>query len=66
MMPVKNGVDALREFRSRGDATPVVVITSKTEAALSDMFDGLQTAGHLVKPLTPTGLVQVVKDIIEN
>ena len=60
MMPVKNGVDALREFRSRGDQTPVIVITSKSEATISDVFDGLEVAVHMVKPLSPESLVKSI------
>ena len=64
MMPVKNGVDALREFRERGDDTPVILITSKTEAALSDMFEGLHVSRHMVKPLTPALLADAIGALV--
>jgi len=64
MMPVKNGIDALKEFRDRGDQTPVVVITSKTEASLTDMLEGLEVADHLIKPLTPAGIVKTVESMV--
>ena len=63
MMPVKNGVDALREFRSRGDETPVIVITSKNEATLSDVFEGLQVSVYMVKPLSPESLVKSINSL---
>jgi len=65
MMPVMDGVNALREFRSRGHRTPVILITSKSEATITDAFEGLQVAVHMVKPLSPESLVKSIDLLCE-
>ena len=65
LMPNKSGVLALREFRERGGSTPVLIISSKTEASLVDAFAGCETGGHLLKPLTPQVLVDSIDGLLE-
>jgi len=50
MMPIKDGLQALREIRASGNTTPVIMLTAKAE--VDDRVDGL-TAGaddYLTKP----------------
>ena len=52
MMPKMDGIQALREIRAMGDATPVIMLTAKSE--VDDRIDGL-TAGaddYLTKPFS--------------
>ena len=40
MMPVKDGITALKELRDAGDVTPVIMLTAKSE--VDDRITGLR------------------------
>ncbi len=50
MMPVMDGITALKELRSRGDLTPVIMLTAKSE--IDDRVEGLDAGAddYLTKP----------------
>ena len=50
MMPKKDGIRVLREMRSRGDRTPVLLLTAKSE--IDDRVEGLDSGAndYLTKP----------------
>lgn len=50
MMPVMDGVTALRKLRARGDRTPVLLLTAKSE--IDDKVEGLDSGAndYLTKP----------------
>ena len=50
MMPKKNGIEVLKELRSRGDSTPVLLLTAKAE--IDDRVTGLDSGAndYLTKP----------------
>lgn len=50
MMPKKDGISVLREMRSRGDTTPVLLLTAKSE--IDDKVLGLDSGAndYLTKP----------------
>ncbi|MCQ2462745.1 MAG: response regulator transcription factor [Clostridia bacterium] len=50
MMPKKDGIEVLRELRSRGNSTPVLILTAKSE--ISDKISGLDFGAddYLTKP----------------
>ena len=50
MMPKKNGIAVLKELRSRGDSTPVLLLTAKAE--IDDRVTGLDSGAndYLTKP----------------
>ncbi|MBR6594421.1 MAG: response regulator transcription factor [Clostridia bacterium] len=52
MMPKKNGLEVLRQLRSSGDMTPVILLTAKD--AISDRVEGLNTGAddYLIKPFS--------------
>ena len=52
MMPVKSGLDALRELRARGDRTYVIMLTAMAEE--DDRVTGLDTGAddYLTKPFS--------------
>ena len=50
MMPVKDGITALKEVRAAGDVTPVIMLTAKSE--VDDRITGLDAGAddYLTKP----------------
>ena len=52
MMPVKDGLTALRELRSSGNTTPVIMLTAMTQ--VDDRIDGLSAGAddYLTKPFS--------------
>ncbi len=55
-MPVKNGLDLVRDIRSTGSATPILMVT--TEAEKDRVVEAI-TAGvsdYVIKPFTPETL----------
>lgn len=66
LMPVVNGVEALREFRARGGTTEVVLMTSRIEALVSDVFDEQELGGHLIKPLTSGDVNAAVDAVLDS
>ena len=50
MMPKRDGFEVLREMRSRGDRTPVLLLTAKSE--IDDRVEGLDSGAndYLTKP----------------
>lgn len=50
MMPVKDGITALKEVRAAGDVTPVIMLTAKSE--VDDRITGLDSGAddYLTKP----------------
>ncbi len=57
MMPKKNGIDVLKEIRSQGIDTPVLLLTAKSE--ISDKVEGLDSGAddYLAKPFAMPELV---------
>ena len=55
MMPVMDGVTAVKEMRKTGDMTPVLMLTAKTE--VEDRITGLDAGAddYLTKPFSITG-----------
>jgi two-component system chemotaxis response regulator CheY len=63
-MPVMDGLQFLREFRSTDRRTPVLVLTTETEAAKKEEAKRLGATGWIVKPFKPEDLVKVVKRVV--
>lgn len=61
MMPKMDGLTLVRTLRSRGDATPVLFLTSRDSVA--DKVEGLESGGdyYLVKPFHFDELLAVVR-----
>lgn len=61
MMPKKNGLEVLRELRSQGISTPVLILTAKSE--VEDRIIGLDTGAddYLTKPFNMGELLARVR-----
>jgi DNA-binding response OmpR family regulator len=63
MLPGKNGVEVLRSIRKQGNATPVLLLTAKSEA--EDKINGLDTGAddYLTKPFVSGELLARLRAI---
>lgn len=61
MMPVKDGITALKEIRASGDVTPVILLTAKAE--IDDRVEGLDAGAddYLTKPFAMKELLARVR-----
>ena len=61
MLPKLNGFDVLRRLRAEGNATPVLMLTAKSET--SDKVEGLDSGAdyYLTKPFEPKELLACVR-----
>ncbi len=61
MLPKKDGLTVLRELRQAGNATPVLMLTARSE--LSDRVAGLDSGAdyYLTKPFEPRELLACVR-----
>ena len=66
MMPVKDGLSVLRELRSSGLSTPVLLLTARGE--LEDRVTGLEAGAddYLPKPYAMTELLARVKALLRR
>lgn len=63
-MPVIDGLQFLREFRAMNRRTPVLMLTTETEARKKEEAKRLGATGWIVKPFKPEDLVKVVKRVV--
>ena len=63
-MPVMNGLEFLREFKKTNRTTPVLMLTTETEAAKKQEAKSLGATGWIVKPFNPNDLIKVVKRVV--
>ncbi|WP_457599977.1 response regulator [Hydrogenivirga sp.] len=63
-MPVMDGLTFLREFRATNKRTPVLMLTTETEAKKKEQAKSLGATGWIVKPFKPEDLVKVVKRVV--
>jgi two-component system, OmpR family, response regulator MprA len=66
LMPMLNGLDTCRALRSRGIATPVLVLTARD--AIDDRVDGLEAGAddYLVKPFALRELLARVNALLRR
>ena len=66
MMPFMDGITALREMRSRGFKTPVIILSAKGEEY--DKITGFDagTDDYVVKPFSPKELMARVKAVVNR
>lgn len=63
MMPVKDGITALKELREAGDVTPVIMLTAKSE--VDDRITGLDSGvdDYLTKPFAIGELLARIRSL---
>ena len=62
-MPVLNGLDALRELRSRGFTTKVIILTMHNDAALAREAFRAGASGYLLKSSAGEELIGAVNEV---
>jgi DNA-binding response OmpR family regulator len=63
MMPRKSGIDALRELRSEGVATPTLIVSAHTDGGDGDDHAGLAIAGYISKPIDFDQLFRTIAEL---
>jgi DNA-binding response OmpR family regulator len=51
MMPLKSGIDALRELRAEGVETPALIVSAHQNAGDADAPTDLEISGYVTKPI---------------
>lgn len=66
MMPKKSGLEVLKELRARGDNTPVLLLTAKTE--IEDRIEGLDLGAddYLPKPFAMGELLARIRAMLRR
>jgi two-component system alkaline phosphatase synthesis response regulator PhoP len=67
-MPVKNGIDSLRELKSEATLKhiPVVIVTTRGEPAAIELCRSLGCAEFITKPLDRVQLLVTVKKLLDG
>jgi CheY-like chemotaxis protein len=67
-MPVKNGIDSLRDMKSEATLKhiPVVIVTTRGEPAAIELCRALGCAEFITKPLDRLQLVDTVKKLLDG
>jgi two-component system chemotaxis response regulator CheY len=63
-MPNMNGIDFIRNARTILRFTPILTLTTESQAAKRDEAKKLGATGWLVKPVAGPDLVKVVKQVL--
>jgi CheY-like chemotaxis protein len=68
MMPGRSGLDVLSELRRDPTlaATPVVMLTARTQVADRDAAEAAGADYYLAKPFSPLQLISVVEELLEK
>lgn len=63
-MPVMNGLDFIREVRQILRFTPILILTTESEASKREEAKRLGATGWLVKPVSGQDLINVVRRVL--
>ena len=63
-MPVMDGLEFIKNVRSVLRFTPILILTTESEQSKRDVAKKLGATGWLVKPVSGTDLVNVVKKVL--
>ncbi len=66
MMPIVDGLEACRRIRARGDTTPILILTARTE--ITDRVEGLDAGAddYLVKPFALEELLARLRALLRR
>jgi DNA-binding response OmpR family regulator len=62
MMPKKTGLVVAEELKARGDQTPVIFLTAKSDEPRYQTFG----KGYIAKPFEPTQICQRIDEILKG
>ena len=65
-IPEMSGIDVLKQLRSRGIATPVIVISGRSDADLDDLVRNLGAVAVLRKPPNNEELIGLLRQAISE
>jgi two-component system chemotaxis response regulator CheY len=63
-MPVMNGLDLIKSARSILRFTPILALTTESQASKRDEAKRLGATGWLVKPVGGSDLIRVIKQVL--
>jgi two-component system chemotaxis response regulator CheY len=63
-MPVMNGLDLIKSARSVLRFTPILALTTESQASKRDEAKRLGATGWLVKPVGGSDLIRVIKQVL--
>jgi DNA-binding response OmpR family regulator len=63
MMPRKSGIDALRELRSEGTDTPVLIVSAHQGAEDATAPTDLEISGYVAKPIDFDALFETIAEL---
>jgi CheY-like chemotaxis protein len=63
MMPRKSGIDALRELRAAGIATPALIVSAHQDATDADAPTDLEVSGFVNKPIDFDRLLDSIAEL---
>jgi CheY-like chemotaxis protein len=66
MMPGMDGPATLQALRERGDMTPIVFITARSQTAETETLKALGAAGLIAKPFDPMTLAATVRGFVDT
>jgi DNA-binding response OmpR family regulator len=63
MMPRKSGIEALRELRAEGVATPALIVSAHQDAGDADSATELEVSGYVTKPIDFERLFSSIEEL---
>jgi two-component system chemotaxis response regulator CheY len=63
-MPNMNGLDLIKNVRMILRFTPILALTTENQTSKRDDAKRLGASGWLTKPITPSDLIKVVKQVV--
>ncbi len=63
MMPVKSGIDALRELRGEGIDTPVLIVSAHQDEEDAEAPSDLEVSGYIAKPIDFDRLFETITEL---
>jgi CheY-like chemotaxis protein len=63
MMPVKSGIDALRELRAEGIDTPVLIVSAHQDEEDAEAPSDLEISGYVAKPIDFDRLFETIAEL---
>ncbi|MBU1862712.1 MAG: response regulator [Candidatus Omnitrophica bacterium] len=65
-MPVMDGIELVKEIRKRGNAVPILMITTESSQERIDEAKNAGANGYLIKPFTPAKIKKHLGEVVEN